>query len=228
MRYSTIMATAFVGLAFVGLATVASAQDTTQAPTRLPSAKVTAELGKVVTVQNDRREAVRFFIEAGTAERMLGLVPPNSTSELQLPTWTVNAKRSIVVLAVAENSAQVIARYQVPLVAGQMMGLLVPPSEGLPAGDSIFIALPKGMGTTATVTVENTRAHPVAIFAEQGLRFVRLGEIAANTQGTLPLPSSMLSGKEGVRIFARPGGAAERSTQSLKLRGGDHIAVIVM
>lgn len=224
MRYSTIM----VAAAFVGLASVAGAQDTTQAPTRLPSAKVTAELGKVVMVQNDRREAVRFFIEAGKAERMLGLVAPNSTSELQLPAWTVNGQRAIVVLAVAEKSQQVIARYEVALVPGQMMGLLVPPSEGLPRGDSLFITLPKGIGTAATVTVENGRPHPVAVFAEQGLRFVRLGEIAANEQGTLALPASMLSGKEGVRIFARPGGAAERSTQSLKLREGDHIAVIVM
>ena len=44
MRYSLIMAAAFAGLA-----SVAGAQDTTRAPTRLPSAKVTAEVGKVVT-----------------------------------------------------------------------------------------------------------------------------------------------------------------------------------
>ncbi len=223
MRYSTIMAAAFVGLA-----SVAGAQDTTQAPTRLPSAKVTAEAGKAVTVQNDRTEAIRFFVEAGKAETMLGLVAPNSTTELQLPAWTVKGRRSIAVLAVAEASAKVIARYEVPVVPGQMMGLLVPPADGLPAGDSLLIALPKGIGSAATVTIENERAQPVTIFAEQGLRFVRLGEVAARQQGTLALPKSVLSGKDGVRIFARPVGAADRSTQSLKLKEGDHIAVIVM
>lgn len=223
MRYSTFMVAAFVGLA-----SVAGAQDTTQAPTRLPSSKVTAEVSKIVTVQNDRGEAVRFFIEAGKAETMLGLVAPNSTSDLQVPTWTMKGKRTLSVLAVAEASSQVIARYEVPVVAGQMMGLLVPPAAGLPSTDNLLITLPDGIGSAATVTVDNARQQPVTVFAEQGLRFVKLGEVAANQQGTLALPKALLSGKDGVRIFARPIGAAERSTQALKLKEGDHIAVIVM
>lgn len=222
MRYS-----AFLAAAFVGLASVAGAQDTTQGPTRLPSSKVTVEVGKVATVQNDRREAVRVFVEGNRAETLLGVVAPGSTAELQLPTWALKSKR-VSMVAVAEGSAQVFARYDVPVVAGQMIGLLVPPAEGLPAGDSLLISMPKGIGSAATVTIDNARAQTVTVFAEQGLRFVRLGEVAANQQSTLPLPKSLLSGKDGVRIFARPAGAADRSTQALKLKEGDHVSVIVM
>lgn len=223
MRYSTM----FVA-ALVGLGTVAGAQETTQPPARLPATKVTADEGKAVTVQNDRREAVRFVVEAGRSERSLGSVGPNSTETLPLPTWAVEGKRSIAVLAVAEASRQVIARYEVPVVAGQMLGLLVPPAEGLPTGDSLMISLPAGVGSAATVTIDNARREPVTVFAEQGLRFVRLGEIAANQRETLVLPKAMRSSAGTVRIFARPAGAAERSTPSLKLGEGDHVAVIVM
>ena len=222
MRYS-----AFLAAAFVGVASVAGAQDTTQGPTRLPSSKVTVEVNKVATVQNDRREAVRVFVEGQRAETLIGVVSPNSTAELQLPAWALKNKR-VSLVAVAEGSAQVFARYEVPVVAGQMIGLLVPPSEGLPAGDSLLISMPKGIGSAATVTIDNARAQSVTVFAEQGLRFVRLGEVAANQQSTLPLPKTLLSGKDGVRIFARPVGAADRSTQALKLKEGDHISVIVM
>lgn len=223
MRYST-----FLVAAFVGLASVARAQDTTQAPTRLPSSKVTVDLNKVVTVQNDRTEGVRLFLEAGRAETLLGTIAPNSTGELQLPGWAIKGKRTITMLAVAENSAQLFARYDVPVVPGQMIGLLVAPAAGLPAGDSLLIALPKGIGSAATVTIDNGRPQPVTIFAEQGLRLVKLGEVAAHELSTLPLPTTMLKGKESVRIFARPQGGAERSTQALKVKEGDRIAVIVM
>lgn len=223
MRYSTM----FV-VALVGFGTAAGAQETTQPPTRLPAAKVTADEGKAVTVQNDRREAVRFVVETGRSERSLGSVGPNSTEKLQLPTWAIEGKRSIAVLAMSEASRQVIARYEVPVIAGQMLGLLVPPAEGLPAGDSLTISLPAGSGRAATVTIDNARREPVTVFAEQGLRFVRLGDVAANQRGTLTLPEAMFSGTGSVRIFARPAGAAERSTQALKLGEGDHVAIIVM
>lgn len=223
MRYSP-----FLVAAFISVASVAGAQETTQPPTRLPASKVTVEVSKVVTVQNDRTEGVRVYLEAGRAETLLGTVAPNSTGDLQLPSWAIKGKRTISVLAVAESSAQVFARYDIPLVKGQMIGLLVAPANGLPAGDSLLIALPKGIGSAATVTIDNARPQPVTIFAEQGRRFVRLGEVAAHEQSTLPLPTAMLKAKDGVRIFARPLGGAERSTQTLKLKEGDRIAVIVM
>lgn len=222
MRYSFLLAAAALGLA-----TSAGAQET-QPPTRLPASKVTAKEGRTVTVQNDRREAVRFMVEAGRAERSLGTVPAGVTEQLQLPTWAIRGKQSVSVVAYPEGSSVAIATYEVPIAESRMLGLLVPPADGLPMADSALVLLPQGIGTAATVTIDNARPTPVTVFAEQGFRFVRLGEVAANEQGTLALPKALLSGKDGVRIFARPVGAAERSTQTLKLREGDHVSVIMM
>jgi hypothetical protein len=223
MRYTPMLAAALLGLA-----SVAGAQETTQPPARLPATTITAANANAVTVQNDRHETVRFYLESGRADKVIGTVAANSTEQLQLPSWAVAGKRSITVLAVAEASTRPIARYEIALDRSRVLGLLVPPAEGLPRTDSILINLPKGIGSAATVTIDNARSQPVTVFAEQGLRFVRLGDVAANQQGTLALPKTLLSGKDGVRIFARPVGAAERSTQALKLREGDHISVIVM
>lgn len=222
MRYSFLMAAAVLGLA-----TSAGAQGT-QPPTRLPATKVTAAEGRTITIQNDRREVVRFFVESGKVERLVGTVPAGSTEQLQLPDWATKGKRTLSLIAYPEGTTRQIASYEVPVADSRMLGLLVPPAEGLPLGDSVLIALPKGIGSAATVTVENARALPVTVYAEQGLRFVRLGEVAANQQGTLALPKALLTGKDGVRIFARPADAPQRSTQALKLREGDHVSVIVM
>ncbi len=131
-------------------------------------------------------------------------------------------------LGLVTGVGQVIARYEVPVVAGQMLGLLVPPAEGLPTGDSLMISLPAGVGSAATVTIDNARREPVTVFAEQGLRFVKLGEVDPKQQATLPLPASMLGRTDAVRVFARPAGATERSTQALRVKEGDRLAVIVM
>lgn len=179
-------------------------------------------------MQNDRREAVRFVVEAGKTERDIGRVAAGATEQLQLPTWAIKGKRTVSVLAYAEGTAWPIAAYDVPVAESKMLGLLVPPSEGLPLADSVIVRLPSGIGSAATVTVDNVRPQSVTVFAEQGLRFVRLGEVAANQQATLALPKSMLANTDGVRIFARPTGATERGTQPLKLREGDHVSVIVM
>lgn len=223
MRHRMLMVAALVGLA-----SAAGAQETHQPPTRLPASKVTAEEGKAVMVQNDRHEAIRFYVESGNLDQLVGSVAPNATAQLQLPAWAADRKRSLRMFAVSEATAQLIARYEVSARTGEMIGLLVPPAAGLPRSDSLLITLPRGIGSAATVTIANERSQPVTVFAEQGLRYVRIGEVAANQQGTLPLPKSILSGKDGVRIFARPVGAPARSTQALTLKEGDHISVIVM
>jgi hypothetical protein len=159
---------------------------------------------------------------------VIGTVAGNSTATLELPEWVLKGKRMITVVAVAEPTATPIASYAVEVTDGRRLGLLVPPAEGLPNADSLLVALPRGLGNAATVTVENARSQPVSVFAEQGLRFVKLGEIAAGQRETLALPAMMVKNDGAVRVFARPLGATERATQALRVKEGDHIAVIVM
>ncbi|MBL0938086.1 MAG: hypothetical protein IBJ03_04280 [Gemmatimonadaceae bacterium] len=223
-RYTTILA-ATAAVALVSSATIASAQ--TQPPTRLPAAKVVGDSLKAITVQNDRHTAVTLFVEADRVERALGTVDANSTSTLELPTWALTGQKNLKLFAKAEGEGNLVARYSLP-VTDARLGLLVPPAKGLPRNDSLVITLPKGVGTAATVTVDNERTRPVTVFAEQGLVFVRLGEVAANDQATLALPAALTRNKGEIRVFARPQGAQQVSTKAMRLKDGDNIAVIIM
>ena len=91
-----------------------------------------------------------------------------------------------------------------------------------------FVANALGKAWNTTVTVDNKRAGAVTVFAEHGLMFVRLGEVAAHQQETLRVPESLTKSKAAIRVYARPEGAATVSTKGLRVEQGDHIAVIVM
>lgn len=221
-------ASTLVLLASTTLAATAAAQTTAQPPARLPATRIVADSAKAVTVQNDRHSAVTLFLDAGRVDREIGTVPAGATATLELPTWATQGRRELKVVARAEGESRVIATYAVPVVDGRQLGLLVPPSEGLPRGDSLMIALPVGTGSAATVTVDNIRDRAVSVYAEQGLIFVKLGDVAARQLVTLPVPASITRNKQPVRVFARPTGAAQVSTKALPLKDGDHIAVIIM
>jgi hypothetical protein len=224
-RYATRLVSA---VALMGSAAVAQAQVTPQPPTRLPASKVVGDSLKAVTVQNDRHTAVTLYLEAGRVDRALGTVPAGAVSTVELPSWALLGQRTVTVVARADGEPNAVATYTLPVNEQRRLGLLVPPSAGLPAGDSILVSVPKGIGSAATVTVDNARDQVVAVYAEQGLRFVKLGEVDPKQQATLPLPASMVESREAVRVFARPAGATERATQALRLKEGDRIAVIVM
>jgi len=221
-RYTILSA-----LLTLGAATVSGAQQT-QPPSRLPATTVVGEQSRVVTVQNDRHTAVTLFVDAGRVDRAIGTVQPGAVSSLELPEWALKGQRTVKVVARAEQESKPVATYSLPINEGRQLGLLVPPKSGLPLGDSLVITLPKGSAGAATVTVSNQRNQPVAVYAEKGLMFVRLGDVSANQQGTLVVPASLTKTKGELRVFARPEGAASISTKGLRLEQGDHIAVIVM
>lgn len=224
-RYATRLVAA---AALMGSAAVANAQDTQQPPTRLPASKVVGDSLKAITVQNDRHTAVTLYVDAGRIDRAIGTVNAGALATLELPEWALRGQRTVKLVARADGEPNAVASYTLPVNDNRRLGLLVPPSSGLPAGDSILVTMPKGVGTAATVTVDNARDAAVTVYAEQGLRFVKLGEVDAKQQATLALPASMLESKEPLRVFARPEGALQRGTQALRLKAGDHIAVIVM
>lgn len=208
-------------------ASLVSAQDT-QPPARLPATKVVGENTKAVTVQNDRNTAVTLYVDVGRVDRAIGTVDAGATTTLELPEWATRGERTVKLVARTDRDARAVASYALPVNEGRSLGLLVPPAAGLPVGDSILVTLPKGSANAATVTIDNQRAQPVAVFAEKGLLFVRLGDVAANGQGTLVIPDMLTKAKGDLRVFARPADAASVSTKALRLEAGDHIAVIVM
>lgn len=105
--------------------------------------------------------------------------------------------------------------------------MLVPPRGGVPRVDSVLVSVPSGTADKALVTVTNERTTPVQVFAEQGLLFVALGEVAAKSEGTLVLPESLTARKGAIRVFTRSG-VKEQATKALDLKNGDRVSVIVM
>ncbi len=222
-------AQALSAVVFVGIcAATAHAQTGTQPPARLPATTVVGESGKSVTVQNDRKTPVTLYVDAGSVDRAIGTVNAGATSALPLPDWAVRGQRTLKMVARVDRDAKAIASYAVPLSEDRRYGLLIPPAEGLPSGDSMFVSLPVDAANTATVTVENKRDRSITVFAEQGLMFVRLGEVDAKGRETLRVPESMTTSTAPIRIFARLGGAAAVTTQGLRVRQGDRFAIIVM
>jgi hypothetical protein len=69
----------------------------------------------------------------------------------------------------------------------------VPPNAGLPAGDGLVESVPKGIGSAASMPVDHARVE--AVFAEQRLRIVTLGEVDPRQQATPP-PVSRLGRTE--------------------------------
>jgi hypothetical protein len=220
IRYSTSLAAVAV---FFAAASVAGAQEK---PTELPATTVTTG-SKAVTVQNDRASAVTFYIEAGKIDRPIGTVAAGEVSTLALPEWATKGQRSVKVVARAEGEQFPAAEYTLPMAEARQLGLMVPPRGGLPFGDSALVTLPAGTVDQSTVTVKNERNGIVTVFAEQGLMFVPLGEVAPKSSATLVVPESLLSRQGAIRVFTRAG-AVEVATQGLRLKAGDHVSVIVM
>jgi hypothetical protein len=220
IRYASSLAAAAV---LVLSASVAGAQDK---PTELPATTVTTG-ARSVTVQNDRHSAVTFYIDAGKIDRPIGTVAAGEVSTLALPEWALKGQRTVKLVARAEGEQLPVAEYALPMSESREIGVLVPPRGGVPLGDSALVALPAGTADQRTVTVKNERNGIVTVFAEQGLMFVPLGEVAPKSSATLVVPESLRARQGEIRVFMRAG-AREMATRGLKLNPGDHVSVIVM
>jgi hypothetical protein len=94
-----------------------------------------------------------------------------------------------------------------------------PPTDGMTA------TIPPEELADATLTVQNPRAKPVTVFAEQGSSIdVRLGQAPAHGRATLRFPKSVVRGEE-VRVFVHPEGGFDLSAQTLHVHPGEHLGL---
>jgi hypothetical protein len=221
MRYLTMLA---IGLAT--LSTNGSAQQA-QPPTRLPVTRVIGDTMKLVTVQNDRSTPVTVYLESAGFDRRLGVVAAGEVATLPLPAWAVNGRRTVRLLARPEGSGVSVATPFFAVSGVVRVGLLVPPS-GIASIDSVPVPLTAEERASTTITIDNPRNKPMTVFAEQGLRSVRLGEVPANTQATLSFPKDLIARGDAIRVFVRPVGGMDVATRALNLKTGDHIAVEIV
>lgn len=226
MRNMTRLA---IGLATLSLGAATVGAQTTQPPTRLPAARVVGETKNVLTVQNDRDVPVTVFVQTRGIDRRLGVVPAGAVSALAIPAAAVRGQDALRFYARTPGNGPDLVAQSLPVNTASQLGLLVPPSGGVTWSDSIAVPLTAEERAQATVTIDNRRNKAMAVYAEQGTFSVKIGEASANGMTTLRLPASMVrDNNEGVRVLLRPAGDLGLSTQLLKLKNGDHVAVEVM
>lgn len=79
----------------------------------------------------------------------------------------------------------------------------------------------------ATLTVDNPRAEPVTVFADQGPFDVRLGQVPAHSRVTLRFPKSVIAPDESIRIFVHPEGGFDLASETLDVRPAQHLGLRV-
>ncbi len=216
----------FLALGLATFASVASAQGT-QPPTRLPAARVIGDTMNIVTVQNDRASAVTVYMENGAFDRRIGVVDAGKTATLPLPAWAVTGRRTLSLFARADGESGDLVTQSFELRGANRIGLLVPPSGGIADCDSLPVTLTSEELASTTLTVENQRTKPMTVYAEQGTYSIRLGEVKPGDKTTLRFPASIVRKDNTIRVFVRPAGSIDLSTQALALKRGEHIAMVI-
>ena len=224
MRHLTELVISAVVLSSA-LAPCVGAQAVSQPPTRLPATRVMGDTMNIVTVQNDRAKAVTVYMENGAFDRRIGVLPAGKVATLRLPAWAISGRNSLRLCARPDGENADLDTQSFPISGAVRVGLLVPPTGGISKADSMAVKLTSEELASTTLTVNNQRDRAAVVYAEQGTYSIRLGEVAANRQATLRFPKSIIGADNSVRVFVRPVGGSDLSTQTLKLTTGDHIAL---
>lgn len=219
-------AVAFVAVLLGALAGPAHAQAATS-----PGSAATDPIAAPdqVTVQNDRPVPVTVSMELGDLDRELGVVPPYDVRTLPLPAWAVRGRSAVELLAHPEGAVDDLTTAEFTLRAPARLALVVPPVGGFPAPppDRMLADIPATEQGDATVTVDNPRAAAVTIYAEQGPFDMRVGEVPAHSQATLPLPKAAVRPSDGIELLVHPASGEDLASGTLAVHPGDHLGLRV-
>jgi hypothetical protein len=216
----------------LGLATLGGVARAQSAQARLAVATTDDPPANTVTVQNDRKTPVTIYLEYGVFDRRLGNVPALQTATLPLPSWMVNARERVQLVAEPEKGAGDFVTQWFSLEPPGRIGMVVAPPGGLPPepGDTMLAVIPPEELADATLTVENPRKMAVTVFAElpdmDGLD-VRLGKVPAHGSATLRFPKSVVGPNNAIRVFVHPDGGFDLSSQIMEVRRGEHLGLRV-
>jgi hypothetical protein len=208
----------------VALGTLASVAGAQQPPQLPPT--VVIDTFNAVTVQNQRKVPVTVYLEYGQFDRRLGVVPPYETKALSLPGVAVKGRARVSLFVHPEGEAADLATQEFSLRAPVRIALIVPPQGGMPTEPMTEVIPPEALAE-ATLTVDNPSRRRVTVYARQGRFDVRLGEVAAGGRATLRFPKSVVLRSESVVFFIHPEGALDLSSQTMRVRPGDHLGIRV-
>ena len=104
--------------------------------------------------------------------------------------------------------------------------LAFPILTAVAAPDPSASVAPVDSATMTLVVVQNDRAVPVTVYAQNDVGEYKLGVVAPNETMTMSLEPFMID--EGdVQFFVHPAGQLDESTQPLELHRGERIGVVV-
>jgi len=215
-----------VCLGMMALPDVASGQ----IPQKLPPSITTDTVGSSVTVQNHWKVPVTIYLESGAFDRRLGVVPPQGTRTLPLPTWAVKGATMVRLFAHPADESEDLATERFQLQPPGRIGMVVRTRDEMSAPiprDTMMEMIPPEEVAEATLTVDNARNVPVTVYAEAGMFDVRLGQVAANQRATLRFPKSVVSPLRSVQIFVQPKSGPQLLSESMTVRKGDHLGLRV-
>jgi len=94
---------------------------------------------------------------------------------------------------------------------------------------------PRAMKETPSVTVQNNRRHPVAVYLELGAtasaqvpdQEVRLGTVAGSATTSFTLPAWIVFNRDAAQILVRPAAGLARASHWITLSPGEHVEVVV-
>ena len=207
------------------LARVASAQ--VPQPHRLP-ATITIDTVNAVTVRNDRKVPVSVYLDVGTLDRRLGVVPARDTRSLSLPGWALKRGLRVQLFVHADGESGFLSTPAFSLEEPMRIALVVPAwGEMAALPDTMTERLAPDVAADATLTVDNGRDRRLTVYARQGLSDVRLGEVPANGRATLRFPKSVVLPSQSIALFVQPEGGLNRSSPKLEVKRGDHLGLRV-
>lgn len=215
----------------LGLATiprVAPSQAAQTAQTAGPAARADTT-ANTVTVQNDQKVPATVYLEYGEFDRRLGIVPGLQTKTLPLPTTLVRGRETVQLFAHAEGDADDLATQEFELRPPGRVAMRIPSWDDMnkaPA-DTMSAVIPPEELADATITIDNPRAVPVTVFADQGPFDVRLGRVPAKSRVTLRFPKSVVLADESIQVFVHPEGGEDLSSETLQIRNGEHLGLRV-
>jgi hypothetical protein len=79
----------------------------------------------------------------------------------------------------------------------------------------------------ASVTLQNDRATPVKVYADQGGFDQLLGTVKADATATLPLPGAIAWSGNDVAFVVHPKGGLDEATPDVAVDPGSHVGVLV-
>ena len=196
-----------------------------QAPHRLDPSVTTGDGTPGLTVQNARRQPVYVYLERGTFERRLGVVPAMGSATLAFPAWMVQEGGTMRLLMHPQGSTTDFVVESLSLAAPARYTVDVPATDlaPLPAAEALEVTLPPAALDEATLTIDNPTGREATAFVQQGDRDVRLGTVPAGGRVTLRVPPVLADGS-ALELFLEPQGATTQTVR-LRLGRGEHVAV---